>query len=70
MSAAASSWVASVRLPVTTESMSGASSTASPAGMPSLGTSWIDEGSVDAAVVRFSPGRMRSSSNHELSFGW
>ena len=70
MSAAASSWVASVRLRVTTESMSGASSTAIPAGMPSLGTSWIVEGSVEGRVLRFSPGRTRSSSNQELSFGW
>ncbi len=72
-SAADSSWVASSRLAETTESMSGASSRAIPAGRASEPASRTVPGwssPVSRPVTRARPGRMRSSSNQCRSPGW
>ncbi len=75
-SAAKSSWSASSRLLWTTESMSGASSRATPGGSASEGTRRTEEGSCagaraeSAPVTRPSPARTRSPVNHASSAGW
>ena len=80
-SAAASSWTASSRFVSTTESMSGASMIARPAGTPSCGTSrsavirgastsigWIGSGA--SAVTRARFGRIRWDRKAPESYGW
>ena len=68
-SAAPSSCAASVRFCSSTESMSGASSTASPGGIAAEDTSWSAPGSADARVVRSRSGRIRALSNQSASCG-
>ena len=72
-SAADNSCVAMARLAETTESMSGASSRAMPAGSVVDSTSrtvpdWLSP--VSWPVTRASPGRMRASANQCRSSGW
>ncbi len=69
MSAAASSWAARVRLRSSTESMSGASRIARPAGTESAGTSCSAAGSVVACLTRSRSGSSRSWPNHSASAG-
>ena len=68
-SAAASSWAASVRLRSSTESMSGASRMARPAGTVSDDTSWSASGSLVLRETRSSSGSRRSWPNHCASAG-
>ena len=69
-SAAASSWAASSRFSSTTESTSGASRMASPAGTSSAATSWSASGSVVGWSTRSRSGSSRSAPNHDASSGW